>query len=74
MRVAQFPLEGAGTVVRMREIARADRARVGGPALRVFRGIADAWDLSERERIAVLGEPGRSTYPSGCARRRRARR
>ncbi|MFO7854246.1 MAG: MbcA/ParS/Xre antitoxin family protein [Paracoccaceae bacterium] len=62
MRIAKFPQAEPDADVWFREITREDRARVGGPALRTFRGIADAWSLSERERIAVLGEPGRSTY------------
>jgi len=63
MRIAKFPHAAAPeTEVRFKAITREDRARLGGPALRTFRRIADAWDLSERERIAVLGEPGRSTY------------
>jgi hypothetical protein len=40
----------------------AARARVSGPGLRTFRNVADGWGLSERERIALLGEPARSTY------------
>lgn len=41
-----------------------DRARLSGPGLRTFRGIADLWGLTEVNRIAVLGSPGRSTYHS----------
>lgn len=43
-------------------IGRADRKRLSAPALRTFRNIADAWQLSEQERLALLGEPARSTY------------
>ncbi|MGH1329695.1 MAG: MbcA/ParS/Xre antitoxin family protein [Paracoccaceae bacterium] len=39
-----------------------DRKRASGPGLRAFRAIAAQWGLSERERIVLLGEPGRSTY------------
>lgn len=39
-----------------------DRKRASGPGLRAFRAIAVEWGLSERERIVILGEPGRSTY------------
>ncbi|UWQ16908.1 MbcA/ParS/Xre antitoxin family protein [Jannaschia sp. M317] len=42
--------------------SRADRARISGPGLRAFSALADTWILTERERIAVLGDPGRSTY------------
>jgi hypothetical protein len=43
-------------------IARGDAARLSGPGLRSFLAIADAWGLSERERLGALGEPPRSTY------------
>lgn len=46
----------------LHSISRDDRTRTSGPGLRAFRAIADQWGLSERERIVVLGEPGRSTY------------
>lgn len=39
-----------------------DRARLSPPALRSFRAIADGWALTEAQRIAALGHPGRSTY------------
>ncbi|MBW7920566.1 MAG: DUF2384 domain-containing protein [Rubellimicrobium sp.] len=45
-------------------IDNADRARLSGPALRTFRNIADGWRLSEADRLAALGYPGRSTYHS----------
>jgi hypothetical protein len=38
------------------------RAQLGGPALRTFAGIAEAWKLSESQRLSILGFPGRSTY------------
>jgi len=38
------------------------RARLGGPALRAFAGIAEAWKLSDSQRLSILGFPGRSTY------------
>ncbi|WP_425073325.1 antitoxin Xre/MbcA/ParS toxin-binding domain-containing protein [Sagittula sp. S175] len=40
----------------------AERTRLSGPGLRSFRAIADLWGLTEAQRIAVLGEPPRSTY------------
>lgn len=43
-------------------ISRADRARTSGPGLRTFKAIADKWGLREQDRLAVLGDPGRSTY------------
>lgn len=60
MRLALAQSAGAGPD--FRRIGPADRARVSGPGLRAFRAIADAWGLSERQRIALLGEPARSTY------------
>ena len=52
----------------LRETTRADRTRLGGPALRTFVNIAAEWDLSERDRLAVLGQPGRSTYHAWLAK------
>jgi len=43
-------------------ISKEDRERTSGPGLRAFREIADRLGLSEAERIALLGDPGRSTY------------
>ncbi len=57
----------------LRHVTRADRARLGGPALRTFANVADAWDLSERDRLAVLGQPGRSTYHGWLAKARGTR-
>jgi len=63
MQIAEFPLgPGAAANVRQRRLTRADRARVSGASLRTFRNIADEWELTERQRIAILGEPARSTY------------
>ncbi|SDY46650.1 Protein of unknown function [Jannaschia faecimaris] len=63
MQVAKFPTraEPYGRVV-LRPIERDDRTRKSGPGLRAFRNIADQWGLSEIDRIAILGDPGRSTY------------
>jgi hypothetical protein len=46
------------------------RARLGGPALRTFVAIADAWNLSESQRLSMLGFPGRSTYHYWLAKAR----
>jgi hypothetical protein len=61
MRLARAQKDG-GEDVEMRPIDAAARARVSGPGLRAFRAVGDVWGLSERERIALLGEPPRSTY------------
>lgn len=61
MRVAQPErISTAGPV--LAPVDAAARARVSGPGLRAFRAIATEWGLSERERLALLGEPARSTY------------
>jgi len=46
--------------------------RVSAPALRAFTAIADDWDLSSKERQAVLGLPA-STYYALLKRVERAR-
>ncbi len=38
------------------------RRKLSGPGLRTFNTIADLWDLTEGERLLVLGMPSRSTY------------
>ncbi|WP_372993397.1 MbcA/ParS/Xre antitoxin family protein [Sulfitobacter sp.] len=63
MQIAHFssthaPVDG----MQFHTISREDRARTSAPGLRAFREIADRFDLSEAERIAILGDPGRSTY------------
>jgi hypothetical protein len=54
--------DGGFPSIRLQSLTRGDCARVSGPGLRTFRNIADVWGLSEKERIAALGEPARSTY------------
>ena len=39
-----------------------NRTRLSAPALRAFQNIADHWGLDQKQRIAVLGSPARSTY------------
>ena len=63
MQVAHFPsapVHRGG--MQFHTITKEDRSRTSAPGLRAFREIADRFDLSEAERIAILGEPGRSTY------------
>lgn len=43
-------------------VTAADRARLSGPGMRTFREIARRWTLVEAELIALLGQPGRSTF------------
>jgi uncharacterized protein (DUF2384 family) len=40
----------------------ARRRQLSGPGLRTFLNIADEWQLSEQERLRVLGFPPRSTF------------
>lgn len=42
--------------------ASVESANVSAPALRTFFEIADAWDLSNKERMKLLGKPARSTF------------
>lgn len=39
-----------------------NRRALSGPGLRTFNAIADLWNLTEGERLLVLGMPSRSTY------------
>ncbi|TXH38917.1 MAG: DUF2384 domain-containing protein [Rhodospirillaceae bacterium] len=38
------------------------RRRLGGPGMRTFLNIAEAWHLSEEDRLRILGFPARATY------------
>jgi hypothetical protein len=58
----------AASGVALRETTKADRIRLSAPALRTFVNIAAEWGLSERDRLAVLGQPGRSTYHAWLAK------
>ena len=49
-------------IVDAARFAPANRKRLSPPALRTFLAIADLWNLSEAERLAILGFPARSTY------------
>jgi len=70
LRPAQHPDQPPATGLDLRAVTRADRTRLSGPALRTFARIADAWSLAERDRLAALGEPGRSTYHAWLAKAR----
>jgi uncharacterized protein (DUF2384 family) len=39
-----------------------NRRRLGGPGFRTFLNVADQWQLTEEERLRVLGFPARATY------------
>jgi hypothetical protein len=51
-----------GGIVSQETFSAENRSRLSGPGLRTFLNIATIWQLSERERILVLGSPARSTY------------
>jgi hypothetical protein len=42
--------------------AKVDPKTASGPALRTFFKIAEVWDLSEEERMTLLGVQARSTF------------
>lgn len=63
MRIADFPNASASRgAMQFHTLSKEDRARTSGPGLRAFCEIAARFGLSAAERIAILGEPGRSTY------------
>ncbi len=63
MQIANFPSASAPRDgMQFHTISREDRERTSAPALRTFREIADRFYLSEAQRIAILMDPGRSTY------------
>lgn len=49
-------------IVNVSEYDSGKRRQVSGPGLRTFLSIVDRWELSEEERLCVLGRPARSTY------------
>lgn len=65
MTAAALRLDAASAILR-------DPARASGPALRAFAAIADDWELSPKERQAMLGLPA-STYYAYLKRAARAR-
>ncbi|MFC4672021.1 MbcA/ParS/Xre antitoxin family protein [Seohaeicola nanhaiensis] len=44
------------------DMGPAKRKQLGAPGLRAFLAIADLWGLSEKQRLAVLGQPSRSAF------------
>ena len=48
--------------VRDSERARTGTANLGGPGLRAFANIAEAWDLSIADQLTLLGIGSRSTF------------
>jgi hypothetical protein len=55
--VTQGPL-----IVNVGQVESGKRRQASGPGLRTFLSIAELWELSEDERLCVLGRPARSTY------------
>jgi len=61
MNILQLPTQpGAEPVTQV--IDAGARRRVSGPGLRAFLAIADLYGISTQDRIALLGEPSKSTY------------
>lgn len=48
--------------IRDSEAARSGTTNLGGPGLRAFANIAEAWDLSIAEQLTLLGIASRSTF------------
>lgn len=48
----------------------ANRKRLSAPALRTFLAIANLWELTEEQRLLMLGYPSRSTYHGWCKQAR----
>ncbi|GHF69928.1 MbcA/ParS/Xre antitoxin family protein [Seohaeicola zhoushanensis] len=52
----------APEIVAAEQMGPARRKQLGAPGLRAFLAIADLWGLTEKQRLAVLGQPSRSAY------------
>ena len=59
---ARRSIDSAPEMVSPRDMGPSHRKRLSGPGLRSFLAIADLWGLSEKDRLAVLGQPSRSAY------------
>lgn len=59
---ARIQMDPAPHIVAPQDMDSAHRKRLSGPGLRTFLTIADLWDLTEKDRLAVLGQPSRSAY------------
>ncbi len=59
---ARRPVDSAPQMVAPQDMGPSHRKRLSGPGLRSFLAIADLWGLSEKDRLAVLGQPSRSAY------------
>jgi Antitoxin Xre/MbcA/ParS C-terminal toxin-binding domain len=57
-----------GAVISPATFTAENRRRLSGPGLRTFLNIAALWQLSERERLLVMGSPARSTYHNWVSR------
>lgn len=63
MQIAQLLDTSQGlSSIQMHMLSKADRARLSGAGIRTFVNIADQWELTEKQRVSILGDPGRSTY------------
>ncbi|MDF2810052.1 MAG: hypothetical protein K0S56_1083 [Microvirga sp.] len=55
------------------EFSLNNRRRLSGPGLRTFLAAADQWDLTEEQRIRILGMPLHSSYQAWCRKARSGR-
>ena len=67
------PSSGPAFILDPERFNSGNRTRLSGAGLRAFQNIAQAWNLSERERLSVLGFPSRSTYHNWVGKAERER-
>ncbi len=65
------PTEIGPAILDETRFAPEHRRRLSRPGLQTFINLAEQWQLSEGERLRILGLPGRSTYHGWVARARR---
>lgn len=51
-------------IIDLAAIGESERRHMSGAAIRTFANISDLWNLTEKQRLILLGAPGRSTYYS----------
>ncbi|MFG1418754.1 MbcA/ParS/Xre antitoxin family protein [Xanthobacter sp. V0B-10] len=59
---ARRPVPSGPQIVGDEIFTPAKRRQVSGPGLRTFVALANLWDLTEEQRLRILGSPSRSTY------------
>lgn len=61
-RPAKLPADSVPHHVAPQDMGPAHRKRLSGPGLRAFLNVADHWELTEKDRLSILGQPSRSAY------------